>query len=532
LLNYEDFNLTALLDKKLFVLFFAPFFLGAITIFGFSPYNLTFLNFFSFSILLFLILNIKRKTQSIYRKKKSFRYFFYLGCSFGFGFFLCGNYWITISLTHDPNFKNLIPLALLLIPLFLSLFFGLAISISGMLIEKKIFFILLFSLIFSVFEFFRGNLLTGFPWNLISYTWSWSNESIQILSLIGTYAFSLISITFFCIPFLLIQKSNTKNNIILLFVFLSFFIGNYFYGSLKINNSKYLFDKDLSVKIVSPNFSLKDYNTKSEISQLERLIKISDPEKDKKTLFIWPEGIFYESYLEDIKKYKNLFNNKFSEKHLIILGINNFSLSDDLQNQKYYNSLVLLNHNLEILSTYNKVNLVPFGEFLPFEKFLSKLGLKKITKGYNSFSPGKDRTTINLGDEFNDKLLIPLICYEIIYSGNIKKKDEFPDLIINISEDGWFGQSIGPYQHYSKAIYRAVEEGVFVARSANKGISGFIDPNGKSLKFLNISESGNVEYKMPHFYKPTLFSIYGNKIFFLLVLVYIFLIFILKKLRV
>ena len=111
----------------------------------------------------------------------------------------------------------------------------------------------------------------------------------------------------------------------------------------------------------------------------------------------------------------------------------------------------------------------------------------------------------------------------------MKKKNQFPDLVINISEDAWFGKSIGPYQHYTKAIYRSVEEGVFIARSANKGISGFINPNGKSLKFLNTSESGSVQYKMPHFAESTLFSYYGNKIFFLIILVYIFLILILKK---
>ena len=106
-------------------------------------------------------------------------------------------------------------------------------------------------------------------------------------------------------------------------------------------------------------------------------------------MFIWPEGIFYQSYLEDIKVYQNLFKDKFSENHLIILGINNFTSSNDLtDNQKYFNSLVVLNHKLEILSLYNKVNLVPFGEFLPFEKTLSKFGLKKITPGYSSFSPG------------------------------------------------------------------------------------------------------------------------------------------------
>jgi len=133
--------LTSLINNRFFVIFFAPFLLGAITILGFAPYNLTFINFFTFSILLFLILLIKRRTQSKFRKKKSSRYFFYLGCSFGFGFFLLGNYWISISLTHDEIFKGLIPFALILIPLFLSLFFGLAILIVGSYSEKKIYFI-------------------------------------------------------------------------------------------------------------------------------------------------------------------------------------------------------------------------------------------------------------------------------------------------------------------------------------------------------------------------------------------------------
>jgi len=214
--------LIALLNNKFFVIFLAPFILGAITIIGFPPYNLTFINFFSFSILLLLIFVVKKRTQSRYRKKKSNRYFFYLGCAFGFGFFLCGNYWISISLTHDEMFKSLVPIALIFIPIFLSLFFGLAILIVGPFAEKNIFFILFFSLVFSIFEFLRGNLLTGFPWNLISYTWSWSIETAQILSLIGAYSLSLISLTFFCIPFLFFQNKIIKKN----FFFLLFFLDN------------------------------------------------------------------------------------------------------------------------------------------------------------------------------------------------------------------------------------------------------------------------------------------------------------------
>ena len=169
---------------------------------------------------------------------------------------------------------------------------------------------------------------------------------------------------------------------------------------------------------------------------------------------------------------------------------------------------------------------------MPFENFLSKLGLKKITSGYSSFSAGAKRTIINLGNKFNEKSILPLICYEIIYSGEIKKKNEFPDLIVNISEDAWFGRSIGPHQHFTKAIYRSIEEGVFVARSANRGISAFINPNGKVLKSLNTGESGNIHLNFPYFYQSTLFSNYGNKIFFFIIFLYIFLTLIFKKFKI
>jgi len=214
------------------------------------------------------------------------------------------------------------------------------------------------------------------------------------------------------------------------------------------------------------------------------------------------------------------------------LGINNVADSLISDSQKYYNSLVILNSKLTVLSVYNKINLVPFGEFLPIENFFSKLGFKKITSGYNSFSPGVKREIVNLGSLFNEKLILPLICYEIIYPGDIKRNNQFPDLAINISEDAWFGKSIGPDQHFTKAIYRAVEEGIFIARSANKGISAFINPNGKVIKSLNTGESGNIEFNFPHFFKPTFFSNYGNKIFYLIIFLYMFLILLLRKYKI
>jgi apolipoprotein N-acyltransferase len=192
---------------------------------------------------------------------------------------------------------------------------------------------------------------------------------------------------------------------------------------------------------------------------------------------------------------------------------------------KVFNSMVVLDQDVNILAKYNKNKLVPFGEFLPFENFFRKFGLKKITQGYQSFSNDNERNIINI----NAVNFVPLICYEIIYSGKINKTNDDFDLILNISEDGWFGNSVGPYQHFSHSIFRSIEEGKNLIRSANNGISAFINSKGQIINQIKSTESGVIEVKSFNQVKKTLFSSFGNKIFFYFLLFYIILFFFLKK---
>ena len=182
-------------NRRFFILFIFPFFLGSITVLGFNPFNLLFINALSMSMLFYLIFYVKKKTQSSYRKKPFLKNLFFLGTSYGFGFFLFGLYWITYSLTFDPSFKILIPFALIFIPLFLSLFFSLPIILLGRFVEFKISSIILISILFSISDFLRSFILTGFPWNLWAYSLSWSQESLQVLNLIGFFSLNLILIT-------------------------------------------------------------------------------------------------------------------------------------------------------------------------------------------------------------------------------------------------------------------------------------------------------------------------------------------------
>ena len=189
--------------------------------------------------------------------------------------------------------------------------------------------------------------------------------------------------------------------------------------------------------------------------------------------------------------------------------------------------MVVLDNKLNLISEYNKINLVPFGEFLPFENFFKKLGLKKISYGYESFSAGNDRQLISLNDKnFN---FIPLICYEIIYSGKVNLKSDKTNFIINISEDGWFGDSIGPHQHFSHTIFRAIEEGKNIIRSTNNGMSGYIDSNGIVISKLESTKKGVIEINKYKKFNETLFSKFGNKIFFYILMFYIILIIFIQR---
>ena len=245
---------------------------------------------------------------------------------------------------------------------------------------------------------------------------------------------------------------------------------------------------------------------------------ISCLELDVRTIFVWPEGIIPNTNQIEIKKFQSLFDVKFNENHLLVIGINSYKKHKD--ENKFFNTLSIYDHKLNLISDYKKIKLVPFGEFLPFEKVLRKIGLKSLTNNYQSFSSGESRNTILINeDNFNLKIL-PLICYEIIYSGNIFNNSNF-DYILNVSEDGWFGKSIGPKQHFIHSKFRAIENGKYVIRSSNNGMAAIINPLGYIEKKINYGISGYIDLEKIRDLEPTLFSKYGNKIFFTLILLYI-----------
>ena len=488
--------------------------MGVISSFTLPPYNLFFLNFITYP-LFFLSLCIFSKSN-----KTSFL----IGFIFGFGYFFFSTYWISNSLTFEETFKLLIPFSLILLPIFFGLFYGFATLILFLLnLNKNLKSILLFSVTFSLMEYMRGTILTGFPWNLIVFSLSNSLSSIQILPYLGTYTLNLLTITIFLLPVIITFNINPKSKVISTFILFVILALNINFGSIQIKKFKEKEPTNLNIKIniVSPRIDInRYYSDEKPLERLNEIIKLSKSNKDDSgEIYIFPENILLGIDLSSLLNYKLIFKENFSNNDLIIMGVNSEN------NGEIYNSLILFDNNLNIISKYDKNKLVPFGEFLPFENFFSLIGLKKITRGYRSFYPSSKREIINL-DKFK---FLPLICYEIIYSGNLNLEKKRYDFIVNISEDGWFGDTIGPYQHFSHSIFRAIEEGKNILRSSNNGISGVVNPIGEIYKNKKTTDGSVIEVDALKFKETTYFSKYGNKIFFYFLIIYITLIFVLQR---
>ena len=502
------------LNNRFLILYLIPFIIGSLTIISFHPFNITIINLIVFPLFFYLIVYINKKSKSVYRKKPLRKNLFIFGLLFGFGFYLSGLSWITNSLTFDDNFKVLIPFALILIPLFLSLFIAIPILFFGPYINFNFSSVLLFSGILAFSDYLRAQILSGFPWNLWAYSTVWLNEIIQVVNLIGLYSYNLVLITLFTLPIIIFFRISIVKKIIILILIIFVVLGSFIFGNYEVNKNKSKLTKvkdEVFIKVVSPNFDLKYGLTKGEIEErFKKLIRYSNPKKGKKTLFIWPEGVFSGYSYNDIIVFRELILKNFSKEHSIIFGINQL----DPKSGSFYNSMLLVDNNFTIIRNYNKRKLVPFGEFLPFQNLLNNLGFKKITEGHGSFLRGFDNNNISI----NKINFLPLICYEIIFTDLIQKSHLDTNLIINISEDGWFGNTIGPDQHFTKSIFRAIENNTFLLRSANKGISAIIDNKGKIIKRLNRNEAGNIEFNVPLIKSK---KVKNDLIFFALLITYL-----------
>jgi len=172
-----------------------------------------------------------------------------------------------------------------------------------------------------------------------------------------------------------------------------------------------------------------------------------------------------------------------------------------------FNSSYVIDHSGAILASYDKVHLVPFGEYLPFKPLLQALGMQAVTKQIGGFQAGDRRRLLAIP---GTSLALPLICYEIIFPGDVVPPGERPGWIVNVTNDGWFGISSGPYQHFQQARVRAIEEGLPLVRAANTGISAVVDPVGRIMNSLRLGEEGVLDSPLPRSIRAPLYARVGD----------------------
>ena len=491
--NYiKELITEASFSRKLFL----SFIFGAINALAMPPIGLFLILPISFSIFILLTTSATNKRES-----------FLIGWLYGAGYFIFSLYWVTYALFVDiANWWWLVPISLVIAPTILALYYGFIPLIAYRYKKNNDLHIIAICFAFALVEYLRGTLFTGFPWNLAGYSWHHFLPIMQINAYIGIYGLTLL--TFIWSSYFVLNNDFLKKIIIISFA-ISAILGTYRLSSTSISHYK-----NTAIRIVQPNIKQKNkWDPKYRYKNLEKLLDITrSPINNNLPIkfVIWPEtSTLYK--LNESNKMLNITSASLPNNAIGIFGSMNSKTLN--AKQEIFNSVSFVSKKDKMITSYNKHHLVPFGEYIPFRKILGLTPFANAIAKLGDFSRGKGITTIDLGK--NHPSPSPLICYEAIFPSQVTNRSNRPNWLINVTNDAWYGNSAGPYQHFEIVRVRAIEEGLPLVRAANTGISAIINPLGIIQSKLPLEEQGKIDALLAKPIAPTLFSIFGNYIFLL-----------------
>jgi apolipoprotein N-acyltransferase len=433
---------------------------------------------------------------------------FLTGWAFGTGYFIFGLYWVSVALFVDiASFWWVLPLSAIAGPAVLALFYALIPLLAWRYRKHEAIHALMMVCGWSLIEWIRGHVLTGFPWNLPGYTWHMILPLMQTNALVGIYGLTLLTLLWAIMPVLALTPQK-KLVPLLMASFVAAAIG----GMARI----YLhpvaqFDK-YTVRIVQPNIrqSLKWDRDEAERNFRHHLELTAAPAPAPITFVIWPETAVTTD-LQNDPEAAHALSRALPAGSTALVG-NLRHPGQDL----FYNGIIALDKNAKVLGTYDKHHLVPFGEYIPLRRYLNLTPIANGIAMIGDFSRGSGVATLHLDGLPRPS---PLICYEAIFPGEVASRDDRPDWLLNVTNDAWYGKTAGPHQHFESTRVRAVEEGLPLVRSANTGISGTIDPLGRVIGIKKLGETGIVDTILPRPLPPTPYAKFGDRIFFLMLLI-------------
>jgi apolipoprotein N-acyltransferase len=436
---------------------------------------------------------------------------FAIGWLFGFGYFLAGLWWIGAAfLVEADKFAWLMPVAVLAMPMGLALFTGLGVSLAALLWTDQFRRILLLAACLTLADWLRGHVLTGFPWNSFGYGVSGQLVLAQSASLVGIYGLTFLVVAISAAPAVLADARPFSRRLAVLALAGTALIVVAGFGSLRLwsNGTQYT---DLDIRIVQPVIDQKDKwrpELREEIFQtyleMTQLPLGGSARVGQSRLIIWPESaIPFLLTTEPGALFQ--ISNVLGEKSELVTGAIRAEMG--IEGLEYFNSVYLIDNEGTVKGIYDKVRLVPFGEFVPLRSLLEKMGISNIAGPLSGFQAGYQRRVLSTSEGFS---FLPLICYEAIFPGRFSGVSERPDYLLNVTNDAWFGHTPGPFQHFAQAQMRAIETGLPVIRAANTGVSAVVDGKGLVIEQLQIFEKGIIDSKLPQGMGKTLYGKFGD----------------------
>ncbi|WP_310618398.1 apolipoprotein N-acyltransferase [Flexibacterium corallicola] len=486
------------------------FCLGGLSALAFQPFGLVPVLLVTLPALVWTLDGASAGTNKI--SKERFLGFFSTGWWFSLGFFMAGLYWIGEAfLVEAETYAWMIPFAVTGVPAVISLFPALALALVSFFWSQRWERILLLAVALSLSDYARGHLFTGFPWNLWGYIFLVKPEFAQGAAIFGVYGLSLLAILLFTIPALLLGKSIGRQ-LMLVALMVLLFVGYGAASYVRFFNHPTQFTK-VDLLVVQPNVPQKEkWKPENRHKLLPRYIEqtegaLAGGPTAGNTLIFWPESAFPYLLTSEPGALSSIDEMLKPGETLITGAIRGEKTS---QGRFFYNSVYTIEDGNGIRDVYDKVHLVPFGEYLPYRKLLQSMGVDKLVPAPADFSSGFRYRTMRAGENLTMK---PLICYEAIFPYAAMSPAERPDFIANITNDGWFGETQGPYQHFAQSQMRAIEQGVPIIRVANTGISGVMDPVGRVLAKIALNDSGNIRIELPKLLQTTIYSVWGDLVF-------------------
>jgi len=439
------------------------------------------------------------------------------GWWFGFGYFVPGLYWIGYAFLVDaPTFAWLMPFAILGLPAYLALFTAFGFALARLIWTRDASRILALAASLTLAEWLRGQVLTGFPWNAFGYALSEPLALAQTASLIGVWGLTFLSLAIFASPAVLIDgHSRGRRPWIAPALALSTLVAMGIFGGVRLSLKAVAPVANVKLRIMQPNLQQDvrfNYAAKAEV--MRKYLTLSDRASGPQStgvrdasILIWPESAFPFFLTREADAMAQIADLLPKGTVLITGSVRAPDLPPGTRITRAYNSIYVIDHDGSVLSVYDKLHLVPFGEYLPFQDWMEKLGFVQLTKVQGGFIPGVRRRVMEIP---HAPPALPLICYEAIFPGEIVTRDDRPGWIVNLTNDGWFGISTGPYQHLQQARLRAIEQGLPVVRAANTGISAVIDPFGRIVARLGLGLEGVLDSTLPSAIPPTIYARTGN----------------------